>query len=175
MAHKSARCVTRAVSTVRPSNVCQVVYHRVGKHRAATWCLSVKKLLPSRPEPRPSSKKHSATAINYYHPHSSDYLIAAKQAQNSLNERHDDLRIVVTSHVPNVNYCFTEGLSANNARFKAACSAKKIADPWSSREKRFLHKSVSQTGRPILFSDKIYPTCNETKQACVFAQLPLLN
>jgi len=87
--------------------------------RPSAW--SVKKLLLGHTEIRSDwskrdwidwHKEHTtAGAIDYHNPHRLVHLIAAKQAQISLNQCHDDLKVVVNLRVQNIHY-FIEGWSA---------------------------------------------------------------
>ena len=67
-------------------------------------------------------KEHIAGATEYYNSCRSEHLIAAKQAQLSLNQCHDDLRVVIDLHVPNSNILLRVG-PQNNARLKPVRTA----------------------------------------------------
>ena len=117
----------------------------VGKHLAAARCRFVKKLLPSRAEPRPNwsridrnhwHKDHTAVSTDKHNPYRSEHLIAAKQAQIS-----HWLSAMMTYTSCNKLACAKHPLfllradPQNNAMLKPSSSAKTFADPWCNKSR----------------------------------------
>jgi len=92
---------------------------RIGKHRAAARCWSVRKLLPGRANQRPNwsisdwnywQKEHTAGVTNYAIIPTGRSILLQQRKPRYLTESRPshDLRVVINLHVRDVGY-FIEG------------------------------------------------------------------